>query len=57
MTLYEYTGQSITNTKALRDALIAEGESTPVYTVVGDYVSVETITLTESQVDNAVAGA
>lgn len=57
MTLYEYTDQSISNPRDLRTELSSAGEATPVYTVQGVYVSVETETLTEGQVDTAVANA
>lgn len=55
--LYEYTDQTISNPRNLRTELAAAGEAVPIYTVIGDYVGVETNTLTEVQVNTAVAAA
>ena len=55
--IYEYTGQTISDPRNLRTELMNTGELNPIYTVIGDYVSVETDTLTEAQVDAVVIAA
>jgi len=55
MATYEYTGQVVSDTRALRTALSAAGETTPIYTVMGGYVKVEASSASEVQVNAAVA--
>jgi len=57
MVLYEYTGQTITDTRALRAALLAAGESVAIYTVQGGNVSVEVSSINETLANAAVAAA
>jgi len=55
--IYTYSSQTISNPYVLREALIAKGETLPVYTVIGSDISVETSVLTETQTDDAVSDA
>jgi len=54
MATHTYTDKTISDTRALRAALLAAGEVTAIYTVIGDYVKIEASRITQAQCDAVI---